>query len=218
MTIKTTFARTTREFSVALDPAASVKHRQKVIREFAKERFAEVSHLNRAALGYEPEHKLTIDGRQTYRIGDDINPDRGTVVYAFAMFAERVQEIVDAALEALRDASPVVSGAYHDGHSLYVNDQPVDELPDTVSASDAIMIANPVPYARRIEVGKRADGTPFVIQVEPRVYERVTKTIIAPRFGNQAKISFGYAVLPSAPRVSRGTLQSPAMFIEPLAS
>lgn len=224
MTIKTTFERTTRDFAIGVPFGATDEHRRKAVAAFSKERLAEVERINRSVLGYLPPHTLTVDGREAYRL-DRIDPNAGAIVYSFEMFTARAAEIVEAALEALRAASPVVSGAYRDGHTLYVNGVAMDEVPASLKRGDVIMISNPVPYSRRIEVGKTQAGRDFVLLVEPRVYERTTKRVIAPRFGNQAKITFGYAALPDAPsvrsrtrRTAPTTLESPAMFIEPLAA
>jgi hypothetical protein len=59
-----------------------------------------------------------------------------------------------------------------------------------------IVILNTSPYARRLEVGTRPDGRPFVIQVKPRIVEE-TAILARSRFGNMAKLSFGYFDLAS---------------------
>jgi hypothetical protein len=80
---------------------------------------------------------------------------------------------------------------------VYVNDQPIgDTIPSTISAGDRIYIANPVPYARRLEVGRHKDGTPFLIQVENRIYYRVTEMTKAEARG-RAKIRMMYVDLGS---------------------
>lgn len=117
------------------------------------------------------------------------------------------KEMIAFALDALRRASPVVSGDYRNSHTLYVNGQPTDVLPSTIKAGDEIFIANPVPYARRLEVGLREDGRPFVVQVEPHIYERTMKQVLQPRFRNIAKFTLDYVTIPGA-YVIKGRLPS----------
>lgn len=117
------------------------------------------------------------------------------------------REIVKEALVALRAASPVTSGLYRDSHTLFINGIPVEFLPQTVLASDEVYIANPVPYARRLEVGLTESGRPFVVQVPPRIYERVLKGTLIPRFRNVANLSLIYVTIPDA-YIIKGRLPS----------
>lgn len=117
------------------------------------------------------------------------------------------REIALETLAALRRASPVQSGAYRDAHEIQLNGVTVETLPANLAPGDEIRIVNAVPYARRIEVGKTKSGRDFVLQVEPRIYERVAKAQITPRYRNVAKITFTYALLPQA-HVIKGGLAS----------
>jgi len=126
----------------------------------------------------------------------------GPIVHNYQYFAE----IVVYALAALAKASPVASGDYLAGHTVYVNGVAVERF-DRLDDADQIMIANAVPYARRLEIGKTVAGRDFVLQVPNRIYETVAKRILAPRFGNVARIEFGYASLPDSYAV-KGRLAS----------
>lgn len=118
-----------------------------------------------------------------------------------------MRELIAFALEELRKASPVISGDYRDSHTLYINGIPATAIPNTIEAGMEIFIANPVPYARRLEVGLKEDGRPFVVQVEPRIYERTMKRVLQPRFRNVAKLSLDYVTIPGA-WVIKGRLPS----------
>lgn len=120
----------------------------------------------------------------------------GPIVYKYS----NIRSIVELALDELRKASPVVSGDYARSHMLFVNGMKVETLPTDIKPSDEIMIANPVPYARRIEIGKTKAGRDFVVQVPNRIYERVVKNVLAARYRNVAKITFGYVTVPEAYR------------------
>lgn len=127
----------------------------------------------------------------------------GPIVYRYA----QVARIVEAILDELRRNSPVASGAYATGHTVFVNGVAVDQVPRDLKSTDEIYIANLVVYARRIEVGRTKSGRAFVLQVPNRIYERVAKRFAARRFGDQAKVTFGYVTLADA-FVTRGGLSS----------
>ena len=72
-----------------------------------------------------------------------------------------IQDVVDFALQTLRDRSPVGStgdqhpGLYRDSHMVFLNGHVVED--GDVSAwrrGDQINISNPVPYSRKIEAGR----------------------------------------------------------------
>lgn len=158
----------------------------------------------------------------------------GPIVYKY----KYLTEIVEFALEALRRASPVRSGAYVNSHSIYVNGTEVTTPPKEITRGMEIMLANPIVYARRIEIGKTKSGRDFVIQVPNRIYERVAKQILIPKYRNVARITFGYSQLPQAYKTKAGlsgsygiaggrtrkrrqvagaAVRAPAIFIEALA-
>ena len=91
------------------------------------------------------------------------------------------------------DRSPAVSGAYREGHTLFADGSETDPL-GTVPMASQYVFTNTVPYTRKIEIGETKKGTPFVIQVQNRIYERTAQDAIN-KFGNQAKIRFTYQPL-----------------------
>lgn len=155
----------------------------------------------------------------------------GPIVYTYRYF----REILLVAVHALEVASPVRSGAYKNAHTVYVDG--VEASPSAkIEFGQRIIIANPLPYARRLEIGKTESGRDFLISVPNRIYERVAK-ILLQRYRNVAKISFGYANIPGAHiikgrlpshysigkgrrrkrrQVAGDTVKAPAIFIEPL--
>lgn len=127
----------------------------------------------------------------------------GPIVYRYRY----IKEMIAVALEELRKASPVVSGAYRDSHTLFINGIATNVIPNTLEPGTEVFIANPVPYARRLEVGLTESGRPFVIQVEPRIYERVMKRVLMPRYRNVAKFTLDYVSIPDA-YIIKGRLPS----------
>jgi hypothetical protein len=116
----------------------------------------------------------------------------GPIVYNYS----NIKRIVEDALDELRKASPVASGDYVRSHTVYVNGVEVAAIPETISPSDEIMIANPVPYSRKLEIGKTESGRDFLVSVPNRIYERTAKNILIPRYRNVAKITITFGTVP----------------------
>ncbi|BAL77032.1 hypothetical protein [Bradyrhizobium cosmicum] len=105
---------------------------------------------------------------------------------------QAMQDIVDFALSVLRERSPVGTGndkhpgLYRDSHTVFLNGHVVQGA--DVSAfrpGDQINISNPVPYARKIEIGR------LTMSVPPHVYED-SALIVAGRYGNRASVKFTF--------------------------
>lgn len=107
-----------------------------------------------------------------------------------------LREIVLVGLRELEAASPVDSGRYKRSHLLWINDIAVARGAP-IKAGDSVMLANTVPYSRRLEIGKTESGRNFLVSVPNRIYERVAKKL-QQRYRNAATITFGYATLPGA--------------------
>lgn len=147
-----------------------------------------------ARAGFPPDHTVYVN-RPGNQVVESVQLP-GPIVYEY----DYRREIALVALQELIVASPTRSGDYALSHTLYLNGQPVEDLPAQLAQTDEIMIANTVPYSRRLEVGKTKSGRDFVLQVEPRIYERVAKGILMPRFGNSARITYTFRELPDAYR------------------
>lgn len=117
----------------------------------------------------------------------------GPIVYHYRYLSDLIQF----ALEELRKQSPVgPSLKYRNSHEIYVNGVPVGyNVPKTIQPGDQIMIANPVPYARRLEIGRAEHGArPFLISVPNRIYYRVNEMLQAQAKG-RAKVRMIYVDL-----------------------
>jgi hypothetical protein len=89
-------------------------------------------------------------------------------------------------METLYDLSPVLSGGYRNSHMLLVNGIGARNLAD-LTPGDEVSIMNPLPYSRKIEVGKmqmRVPGT-------SKVYQAARRKVMA-RFGNLISVEFTY--------------------------
>jgi hypothetical protein len=121
-----------------------------------------------------------VDGRKG-ALEEAVKPT-GTIVYTYP----RLEVVAQFAMETLFDLSPVLSGKYRASHTLFLNGSAVPNLRD-FKPGDEATISNPVPYSRKIEVGKmkmRVPGTSMV-------YAKAAK-IVRARYGNIAKIGFTY--------------------------
>lgn len=103
-----------------------------------------------------------------------------------------MQDVVDFALMTLRDRSPVGAagdkhpGLYRDSHTVFLNGHVVqDGNVGAFRAGDQINISNPVPYARKIEIGK------MQMSVPAHVYEDAA-LVVAGRYGNRAAVKFTF--------------------------
>jgi len=106
----------------------------------------------------------------------------GMILYTYP----RVEVVAQFAMETLFDLSPVLSGKYRLSHTLFLNGSAVPNLMGFKSGDEAT-ISNPVPYSRKIEVGKmkmRVPGTSMI-------YAKAAK-IVQARYGNIANIGFTY--------------------------
>lgn len=150
---------------------------------FARESLEEAEDANAEALGHRPTHETFVDGRAGAS-EDSVRPD-GVIAYEFEL-VEEVFAYIDAQLRA---HSPVGSGAdkhsglYQRSHVFYADDVEADPLnpPPDVEVGTFV---NATPYARKIEAGESP-------QQPDGVYEVVT-ALAARRFGNVAKVQFGY--------------------------
>jgi hypothetical protein len=108
------------------------------------------------------------------------------IVYRYAYMAK----IVEIAIQELRDRSPIGSGddphpgLYRDSHMIFIDGHAVADASGW-RPGQQINISNPVPYARKIEVGE------MKLSVPSHVYE-VTAQKLAGQFGNSVMVKFVY--------------------------
>jgi hypothetical protein len=172
-------------------PARAREAAQKRLVQVARQGHARIMAEQTARSGIAPDWDAYANTPGNPNLDSVVLP--GPIVFRYRYH----REIIVAALDMLRQASPVQSGKYRNSHTLFIDFQAVKAIPERLVAGQDVMISNPVPYARRLEVGKRTDGRPFVFQVDPHIYERVAYDLKA-KFGRVARIEFTYADLPGA--------------------
>lgn len=121
-----------------------------------------------------------VDGRKGAR--EEAVKPTGVIVYEY----QRLDLVVQLAMETLFEKSPVLSGEYRNRHTIFLNGQPVTNLAGW-KPGDEVAISNYLPYARKIEMGKmkmRVPGT-------DHVYAQAAQ-IVKARYGNVASVRFTY--------------------------
>lgn len=106
----------------------------------------------------------------------------GVIIYQYS----RIVEVVQFAMDALFDVSPVLSGDYRSGHTLIVNGRPVASIQDWKSGDD-LVITNTLPYSRKIEVGTMK----MRVAGSSKVYQQARRLVMA-RYGNMVSVEFTY--------------------------
>lgn len=153
-----------------------------------------------ATLGEAPPFTRFVDGSE-HKPLDQVN-DHGFTLTRF----ELLGNVVDETIKALILASPVgpeKGGHYRDDHWLFVNgtrrDFSIDGATIPIAANDNVVIVNLRPYARKIEGGARerfrgrlTNRRPGLSAQAPDGVYEITARTLQRRFGNIAKIQFGY--------------------------
>lgn len=104
-----------------------------------------------------------------------------------------MNDIAQFVLQTLRDRSPVGSlhdshpGLYRDSHMLFIDGHNVSDA-NNWRPGQALQFSNPVPYARKIELGTIKTSAP------PYVYEE-TAPLIAAKYGNSVNVQFQWMPL-----------------------
>lgn len=159
----------------ALARASAVAQVGNGLAEFARQANAAVMNFDPKPAGF----VRTVDG--VAGASEDAVKPNGVIVYRY----QRIEEAVLAAMDVLRQVSPVASGAYRDAHTIFVNGvAQLDRLP-TMTADDEVTITNLAPYARKIEVGHMK----MKVSGSDHVYQHAQQ-VVAGRFGNQVKVTF----------------------------
>jgi hypothetical protein len=162
------------QFKIALQATEAETH--KLIVAVAKREHAKVMET--------PPKPVSFDRRVDGHLNapEESVKSNGVIVYSY----QRLDVIVQYAMDVLFDKSPVLTGVYRNNHTLLINGAPARNLAE-YSPGDEITIANPVPYARKIEVGSMQMTVPGT----DHVYQQAAQLVKA-RYGNMARISFTF--------------------------
>jgi len=145
--------------------------------------------------GIAPLYQQVIDGRADAPLSA-IQP-YSTIVLLW----NYLPEVATRTHEALEQRSPRRSGRYIESISVFL-DQVPGELNQITYNTQQVMLVPSVPYARRLEVGKRQkDDKPFVRQVAPHIVEE-TAIVAKRKFSEFASFVYNYTDLANAWQLS----------------
>jgi hypothetical protein len=168
-----------------LDQTLSPRAQSQAFANFARAKIDAGDEANRRVLGRIPPRTVTVDGSRGASL-EAVRPQGGSIIAEW----ELISDVLVWIGEALRDRSPHVSGDYQRAHTLFADGVEIP-IGGQAPIAEEYVFLNPLPYARKIEIGKTRSGRDFVLQVPNRIYER-TAADAASRFGNLAKIKFTY--------------------------
>lgn len=137
----------------------------------------------------QPTYLFNIGGRFSERY---IEPGPGEEI--LILFDHR-REVAVAAMAELQRNAPTESGNYARSFKLHVNGQEA-QVAD-IRAGRRVEIINEADYARRLEVGKNADGSAFSVRGYG-LMERTASKVLQRRFGRLAKLYFAFRDLEGA--------------------
>ena len=157
--------------------ATSGPEASQALAAFAAEQIAAAQASNAEALGTVPSYATFVDGARSDSL-TRVRPD-GTIVAVFDLASDLLQHIWD----LLIVAAPFLTGQFKRSITIYADGQEIDSVADVGTATEVVFTST-VPYARKIERGESN-------QAPEGVFEGVA-AIMNGRYGNQAKIRFGY--------------------------
>jgi hypothetical protein len=195
MTVTTKIEPIASFFDVVVREDLSPQAQSKAVANFAREKLDEAQQANRLILGRVPPHTTAVDGVKGAAL-ERVKPDGGRIVFEFELMTDVLTWIG----KTLQERSPVVSGRYRRGHTLFADGREI-RIGDQVPPAQEYSFSNTTAYARKIEIGRTQSGRAFVIQVPNRIYERTAKDARS-RFGNIAKILFTYRGVVSGAQVN----------------
>lgn len=186
-----------RQLNVAVTDLQSPENKRHLA-NVAREDVAQITREQTSRAGVRPGFTWAVNGNREAPLESVRLP--GPIVYTF----DYRREIALVGLEALRAASPVQSGEYKAAHTILLDGVEVEKLPERIPEGSAIVLVNPLPYSRRIEIGRTKSGRTFVVQVPNRIYETVARKLLSRHYRDVAEIRFGYVDLQGAYKTMRG--------------
>lgn len=158
----------------------SGEDRSRALASFAREKFSEAQEINRKAIGRAPDSESYVDGARSDAL-DRVKPD-GTIAFEFELASDAVAYCYTMVLEH----SPVLTGRYKVSHRIFADGVEVAS-PEKAASADEVIILSSVPYARKIEGGKKRK--PQSPKAPKGVYE-VVANMASRRFADSAKIRY----------------------------
>lgn len=185
MAVKTRIDSVATDINVIISDLLTPEAQGRAAAQFARDAIADADATNKRILGRIPPRTITVDG-VTGAALERVKPAGGSIIVEW----ELINDVLSWIGNTLRERSPVISGKYRNGHTLFADGVEVDFGGQIPQATEWVFL-NPLPYSRKIEIGKTRSGRDFVVQVPNRIYDRTAKDAKA-RFGNMANIKSVY--------------------------
>lgn len=203
MALRTRVQPIDREVVLHLTQDLSPQGRSAILAEVAGDMISEAKETNRRVLGTVPPLTVFVDGKEGAAL-TTVKPD-GIIRGEFELVNEALAWITT----QLQKHSPVLSGRYAKSHELFADG--VDtENPNAAPPAEEYVFISTVPYARKIERCQSSQAPDGVYQVVATLAQR--------RFGNVAKVTFGYRTaigggLIGGRKGDRSNLRNPAIIV-----
>lgn len=104
------------------------------------------------------------------------------------------REVALQALKLLTLRAPVLTGEYLKSFVILVDGSAVAGPFAIPATFDECLIIATAPYARRLEIGKKRDGTPFVVRKDPHIVEEIAM-VLKIAYKDLARVSYTYREL-----------------------
>jgi hypothetical protein len=176
--IKTRIQPITRDVQLMISQELSPAAQSKRFAELASQEIDEARAINRQVLGRVPPETITVDGRKGAPL-ESVRPN-GIIIAEWDVFVDVLIWIAD----QLNTHSPVRSGRFRKNNTLFADGVETEAGQKLPKDTHEFVFINTLPYARKIESGSSSQAPDGVYQVVAVLARR--------RFGNAAKISFGY--------------------------
>ncbi len=212
MAVRVRYAPVERLIRAKIDAKLSPQQRSRAVARIARAELADAQEHNRRALGHVPDHEQIVNGRWGASL-ESAHPDRGTIVFRFKLATEVVAWIMAELIRQSPRGPAGGAGTYREQHLLFADGRQV-LLSERLPAAAEYAVTNSTPYARKIEIGATESGRAFVIQVDPRIYDRVSYEA-AQRFSNIAKIVYTFRPLVGGYQTKRGVMRYPTILVIP---
>lgn len=196
MVVATKLQPLSRDLNIMIEETLSPTARSKAFADYARAELVEAKRINGNALGEVPPYRTWVDGTPEAPL-ETVDPDNGRILFEFEILLDVLVGVAD----MLYQKSPVLTGLYRSSHTLFADG--IEVSPSSAPPAREYVFLNPLPYARKIEVGKMN----MIVPGSAHVYEQV-KQLASRRYSNVAKISFSYRAVSGSERV-------PALVIVP---
>ncbi|MFC3693123.1 hypothetical protein [Chenggangzhangella methanolivorans] len=172
-----------RDIDAILAEDLSPQARSSALADVARGELRAAQDVNARAMGGRtPPHDTFVDGRRG-AIEDSVSP-QGVIAYEFTLLEELFAWIAD----QLVTHAPVLTGKFSRSFAFFADGVEVSEGAPAPQASEYVFL-NLQPYARKIERGLSSQAPDGVFEV--------LAAMAAARFGNVARIRFGFRSVPA---------------------